>query len=138
MFDGGDHYFAGCSLPFLGSAIVAVLQMDEEKTKNKRIPITEVRATMNQIADTYEELLGAKIQKDQLTSQDMINKRNANLAAGNSFAALFDSIIVGAFDGSGAGDPKGGLEFDGDGFLNVKRKTVKELTMEALKKIGAI
>ncbi|KAL7893226.1 hypothetical protein HDV63DRAFT_387524 [Trichoderma sp. SZMC 28014] len=138
VFDGGDHYFAGCSLPFLGSAIVAVLQMDEEKTKNKRIPISEVRATMNQIVDTYEELLGVKFEKDQLTTQDMINKRNANLAAGNPFAALFDGIIIGAFNGSGAADPQGGLEFDGDGFLNVKRKTLKELTVEALKKIGAI
>ncbi|EHK50179.1 hypothetical protein TRIATDRAFT_314394 [Trichoderma atroviride IMI 206040] len=138
VFDSGDHYFAGCSLPFLGAAIVAVLQMDEEKTKNKRIPITEVRATMNQIVDAYEELLGAKFQKDQVTTQDLLNKRNANLAAGNSFAALFDSIIVGAFNGSGAADPVGGLDFDGDGFLIAKRKTLKELTTEALKKIGAI
>ncbi|KAK1241010.1 hypothetical protein MKX08_000984 [Trichoderma sp. CBMAI-0020] len=138
VFDGGDHYFAGCSLPFLGAAIVAVLQMDEEKTKNKRIPITEVRATMNQVVDAYEELLGAKLQKDQVTTQDLLNKRNANLAAGNSFGALFDSIIVGAFDGSGAGDPVGGLDFDGDGLLSVRRKTLKELTTEALKKIGVL
>ncbi|KAL7917480.1 hypothetical protein ACQKWADRAFT_306745 [Trichoderma austrokoningii] len=138
LFDGGDHYFSGCSLPFIGAAIVAILQMDEEKTKNRRIPITEVRATMNQIVDVYEELLGVKFQKDQATSQDMLNKRNANLASGNSFAALFDSIIVGAFDGSGAGDPVGGLEFDGDGHLSIKRKTLKELTAEALQKIGAI
>lgn len=105
LFDSGDHYFSGCSLPFIGAAIVAVLQMDEEKTKNRRIPITEVRATMNQVVDMYEELLGAKFQRDQITSQDLLNKRNASLAAGNSFAALFDSIIVGAFNGCGAGDP---------------------------------
>lgn len=138
ILDSGDHYFGGCSLPFLGAAIVAVLQMDEEKTKNKRIPIFEVRATMNQVVDTYEELLGAKFQRDRVTTQDLLNKRNANLAAGNPFVALFDSIIVGAFDGRGAGDPEGGLEFDGDGFLTMKRKTLKELTTEALKKIGAI
>ncbi|KAL6903897.1 hypothetical protein GGI43DRAFT_399128 [Trichoderma evansii] len=138
VLDSGDHYFSGCSLPFIGAAIVAVLQMDEEKTKNRRIPITEVRATMNQIVDIYEELLGAKFQRDQITSQDLLNQRNADLAAGNSFAALFNSIIVGAFNGCGAGDLVDGLDFDGDGLLTIKRKTLKELTTEALKRIGTI
>jgi nucleoside-diphosphate-sugar epimerase len=138
VIDGGDHYCAGCSLPFLGAAIVAILQMDEEKTKNKRIPVSELRATINQIADTYEELLGTKFQRDPLTTQDLIHKRDADLAAGNPFAALFDSIIAGAFNGCGAADPVGGLDFDGDGLLTVKRKTLKELTAEALKKIGAL
>lgn len=138
VLDSGDHYFSGCSLPFLGAAIVAVLQMDEEKTKNKRIPITEVRATMNQIVDMYEELLGAKFQRDRITSQDLLSKRDADLAAGNPFAALFSSILVGAFNGCGAGDLVDGLDFNGDGLLNVKRKNLKELTTEALKKIGAI
>lgn len=138
LFDGGDHYFSGCSLPFIGAAIVALLQMDEEKTKNRRIPITEVRATINKIVDAYEELLGAKFQKEQVTSQDMLNKRNPNLAARNPFTALFNGIIVGAFDGSGAGDPVGGLKFNGDGYLDIKRKTLKELIAEALEKIPAI
>lgn len=138
VLDSGDHYFSGCSLPFIGAAIVAVLQMDEEKTKNKRIPITEVRATMNQIVDIYEELLVTKFQRVQITSQELLNKRNADLAAGNAFAALFDGIIVGAFNGCGAGDLVDGLAFDGDGLLNIKRKTLKELTAEALKNIGAI
>lgn len=138
VLDSGDHYFAGCSLPFIGAAIIAVLQMDEEKTKNKRISITKVRATMNQIVDIYEELLGTKFQRAQITSQEFLNKRNADLAAGNAFAALLDGIIVGEFNGCGAGDLVDGLAFDGDGLLNIKRKTLKELTTEALKKIGTI
>lgn len=34
--DSENLYFSGCSLPFLAAAIVTVLRMDEEKTKNKR------------------------------------------------------------------------------------------------------
>ncbi|KAM0249687.1 hypothetical protein ACHAQJ_008948 [Trichoderma viride] len=136
VLDSGNHYFSGCSLPFLGAAIVAVLQMDEGKTKNKRIPITEVRATMNQVTDVYEEIIGTKFERGHVASQDLLNKRNASLEAGNPFAALFDTVIVGAFNGRGAGDLVDGLDFDGDGFLNMKRKSLKELTVEALKKIG--
>lgn len=135
--DSGDHYFSGCSLPFLAAAIVAVLQMDEENTKNKRIPIAEVRATMNQIADTFDEVTGTKFERGRVTSQELIDQRNADLKAGNPFGAIFVTIHLAAFNGSGAGDLKDGLEFDGDGFLNVRRKTLKELCIEAAKKVGA-
>lgn len=137
VVDSGDHYFSGCSLPFLAAAIVAVLQMDEEKTKNKRIPITEVRATMNQITDIYEEILGAKFERSQVSSQELLNQRNANLEANNPFGALFVTVLVSAFNGRGAGDLVDGLAFEGDGHLNMKRKTLKELTVDALHKIGA-
>ncbi|CAI7658020.1 unnamed protein product [Penicillium pancosmium] len=128
VVDSGDHYFSGCSLPFLGAAIVAVLEMDEDKTKNKRIHIAELRTTMNQIADTYDEVTGSKFERSRVTSQELIGQRDENLKSGNPF---------GAFNGGGSGDLKDGLEFDGDGFLNVKRKTLKELVVEAVNKVRA-
>lgn len=137
VVDSGDHYFSGCSLPFLAAAIIAVLQMDEGKTKNKRIPISEVRATMNQIADIYEEVVGIKFERNRVTSQELISQRNASLESGNPFAALFVTVNLAAFNGCGAADPVGGLEFDGKGFLTVKRKALRELVIEALKKVGA-
>jgi hypothetical protein len=138
VVDSGDHYFSGCSLPFLGASIVAVLQMDEEKTKNKRIPITELRATMNQIVDTYDEVTGCKFERGRVTSQELISQRNANLKAGNPLGAFFIAIHLGAFNGCGAGDLKDGLKFDGDGFLNVRRRTLKERVVEAVKKVRAV
>ncbi|KAJ5611249.1 hypothetical protein N7510_007968 [Penicillium lagena] len=137
VVDSGDHYFTGCSLPFLGAAIVAVLKMDEERTKNKRIHIAELRATMNQIADTYDEVTGTKFERSRVTSQELISQRNASLKAGNAVGAYFGAIHLGAFNGCGAGDLKDGLQFDGDGFLNVRRKTLKELVVEAVSKVGA-
>jgi hypothetical protein len=134
--DSGDLYFSGCTLPFLAAAIVAVLRMDEEKTKNKRIPIAEIRVTMNQIADTFEEITGAKFERIRVTSKELIDQRDANLKSGNSFVALFLAVQLAAFNGGGAGDLKDGLEFDGDGFLNMRRKTLRELCVEAVKKVG--
>ncbi|KAJ5153024.1 isoflavone reductase family protein [Penicillium canariense] len=133
--DSGDRYFSGCSIPFLTAAIVAVLRMDEEKTKNKRIPITEVRATMNQIADVFEEITGTKFERGLVTSQELVDQRNTNLQAGNPLVALFAMIQLAAFDGIGAGDLKEGLGFDGDGYLDVQRKSLKELSIEALTKV---
>lgn len=136
--DSGDHYFSGCSLPFLAAAIVALLKMDEEKTKNKRIPITEVRATMNQIADAFEEVTQTHFERSHVTSEALIEQRNASLSTGNPFAALFVSIHLAAFNGSGAGDLKDGLKFDGDGLLTLRRKTLKELCADAVKKVKSV
>ncbi|UKZ80082.1 hypothetical protein TrVFT333_007847 [Trichoderma virens FT-333] len=137
VVDSGDFTFSGCTLRYLGAAIVAVLQMDEDKTKNKRIHISEIRTTMNEITEVFEETLGAKFDKAHITSQELLGQRNANLAAGNPFSALAVTILVGAFNGCGAGDLIDGLDFDGDGYLALKKKTLKEMVIEALQKIGA-
>lgn len=136
LIDGGDHYFTGCSMPFLGEALVAVLKMDEEKTKNRRIHVTEARATMKQVAEMYEEVTGTSFDRAQVSSKELVSQRNEFLKAGNDFGALFTAIQIGAFNGGGACDLKDGLEFDGDGFLGVKRKSLKELVVEALEKVG--
>ncbi|KAJ5140840.1 isoflavone reductase family protein [Penicillium atrosanguineum] len=134
--DSGDHYFSGCTLPYLAAAIVAVLKMDEEKTKNKRIPITELRVTMNQIADTFEEVTGDKFERGLVISKELFDQRDTNLKAGNAFVALFTMVHMLAFNGSGAADMKDGLKFDGDGFLNLRKKTLKELCVVAVEKVG--
>ncbi len=110
--------------------------MDEEKTKNKRIPIAEVRATMNQIGDLYDEITGVKFARASVTSQELLDQRSENLKAGNSAMALLTTIHLSAFNGSGAADLKEGFEFDGDGFLKMKKRTLRELLVEALQKVG--
>lgn len=136
LIDDGEHYFTGCSMPFLGEALVAVLQMDEAKTKNKRIHVSEVRATMKQVAETYEEVAGTSFERANVTSRDLISQRNELLKAANPFGALFTAIQIGAFNGRGAGDLKDGMEFNGDEFLGVKRKSLRDFVVEALDKVG--
>lgn len=134
LIDCGDHHFTGCSLPFLAACIVAALQIDEGKTKNKRIPVAEVRTTMKEVAKAYEDVTGSSFETNEVDSKDLIAKRDASLEAGQLGPAVFMSIIIGAFDGRGAGDMKDGLDFDGDGHLILKRKTIKELCADAVEK----
>ena len=137
LIDGGDHYFTGCSLPFLAACIVAVLKMDEERTKNKRIHISEVRTTMNEIVSAYEEVTGTEFEKISLSAQAMMDQRDDMLKSGDLFPALFVSIQIAAFGGCGAGDLVDGLHFDGDSHLSVPRKNIKQITAEAAKKVSA-
>jgi nucleoside-diphosphate-sugar epimerase len=138
VVDSGENYFTGCSQPYLAAAIVATLQMDEEKTKNKRIVVTEVRATMNQVLAAYEEVMGVKFETSQITSDELINQRNASLKAGDHSAAAFVAIKLAAFGGSGAADSKAGLDFDADGFLRMKKKTLKEMVADAVAKVRSV
>ncbi|KAJ5620835.1 hypothetical protein N7510_004819 [Penicillium lagena] len=134
LHDGGDNPFTGCSTSFIASCIVAALAMDEEKTKNKRIPISEVRTTMNEVVRAFEDVTGKEFKKTYTTTAAIIEKRDGALKGGQIGPAAFLSILAGAFDGSGAGDLPDGLEFDGDGHLTTKRRTVKELVIDAVKK----
>ncbi|KAK6069159.1 isoflavone reductase [Seiridium cupressi] len=138
LLDGGNHQFTGCSLPFVAACIVAILQMDEEKTKNKRVHISEVRMTGNEVVGAYEEATGARFEKTSTALQALLDQRDEHLKAGEVFPAVFLGIQIAAFAGSGPGDLEDGLEFDLDGLLTVKRKTLKELTTEAVQKVAAV
>ncbi|KAL7937554.1 hypothetical protein V8C35DRAFT_292791, partial [Trichoderma chlorosporum] len=47
LVDTGDALFTGCTTEFIAAAIVAILKLPEEATKNKRIPVAEVRMSGN-------------------------------------------------------------------------------------------
>jgi uncharacterized protein YbjT (DUF2867 family) len=134
LIDGGDLPFTGCSLQFLAACIVAALQMPEEETKNKRIPVSEVRTTMNEIVRVYEKVTGHSFTVDNITSKSLLDARAGSLKNGEFPMAAMYTHVVGAFNGQGAGDLQEGLKFDGDGILTMKRKTIEELGAEAVDK----
>lgn len=134
LIDGGDLPFTGCSLPFLAACIVAALQMPEEETKNKRIPVSEVRTTMNEIVRVYEKVTGRSFTVHNITSKSLLDARAGFFKNEEFPMAVMYTHIVGAFNGQGAGDLQEGLNFDGDGLLTVKRKTIEELGAEAVDK----
>lgn len=136
VLDGGDHPFTGSSLPFIAGCLVAALKMDEEKTKNKRIHVSEVRTTVNEIISLYEKITGRVFERVPIATKDLIERRDSLFADGQSFPAILTTIQVACFGGGGAGDLEDGLSFDGDGFLDVKRKSIEQLVRDGLKKIG--
>jgi hypothetical protein len=136
VLDGGDHPFTGSSLPFIAGCLVAALKMDEEKTKNKRLHVSEVRTTVNEIISLYEKITGRGFERVPITTQELTEQRNRYFADGQSFPAILTTIQIAAFGGGGAGDLEDGLQFDGDGFLDVKRKSIEQLVREGLEMIG--
>lgn len=138
LIDGGDHHFTGCSLPFIAASIVAVLKMDEEKTKNKRIHISELRTTMNEMINAYEEVTGVEFERVPVSVQTLMAQRDNLIESGELFPALFVSIQIGAYGGGGAADLADGLQFDGDGHLGVQRATIKQIAAEVAKKIEVV
>ena len=134
LIDGGDLSFTGCSLPFLAACIVAALQMPEDETKNKRIPVSEVRTTMKEIVRAYEKVTGHSFTVDNITSKSLLDARVGSFEKGEFPMAAMYTHVAGAFNGQGAGDLEEGLKFDGDGFLTMKRKTIEELVGEAVGK----
>lgn len=133
FIDDGNRSFTGCSFGFIAAALVAALRMDEEATRNKRIPVAEVRATMEEVAQAYEEVLGAKFEREVVKSSDLLEQRDGFLASGNLPMALFTCIKLGALSGEGPGDLEEGFKHNGDGYLTVRRKTLKELVAEAVR-----
>ncbi|KAK5681325.1 hypothetical protein LTR17_027507 [Elasticomyces elasticus] len=132
LIDGGDFPFTGCSLEFLAACIVAALQMPEEETKNKRIPVSEVRTTMKEIVRVFEKVTGDSFTVDNVTSKSLLDARAGAFKDEVFPMAAMYTHVVGAFNGQGAGDLQEGLKFDGDGFLTMKRKTIEELAVAAL------
>ncbi|SCU85243.1 LADA_0D06436g1_1 [Lachancea dasiensis] len=135
LFDDGKHHVTGSSLPFIGACFVAVLQMDEEKTKNKRIRVAEVRTSLKEIAETFEKVTKLEFEKVPVSIESMLAKRQKALEEGQIIPAFYTSLMTAVFNGSGAGDIEDGLQFDGDGFLTLKRKSIEELVTEAVAKV---
>lgn len=136
LVDGGEEYFTGCSMRFLAEAIVAVLKMDEERTRNRRVCVAEVRTTMGEIARMYEDVMGEEVERVGVSSGELVERRDELLKMGDLVGAGFVGIQIGAFNGGGAGDLKDGMEFDGDGGLSVQRRSLRELVVEAVETVG--
>lgn len=129
LVDDGAGFFTACSTDFIAAAIVAVLKMPEEATKNRRIPIAEVRTTGNELVKSIEEVFDIKMDVQHKNSDQFLKERRDALAAGDVRAAYARSVMKLASDGSGPGDLVDGLKFDAGGTLTFRRRTLRELVL---------
>lgn len=129
LVDDGDAFFTACSTDFIAASVVAVLKLPEKATKNKRIPIAEVRTTGNELVKVIEEVFGIEMNVQYKSSNQMSGERRIALAAGDVRAAYELTVAKLAGDGSGPGDLTDGLEFDADGIMTFQRKSLKELIL---------
>ncbi|KAM0473700.1 hypothetical protein ACHAPX_008105 [Trichoderma viride] len=129
LVDDGDAFSTACSTDFIAASVVAVLKLPEEATRNKRVPIAEVRTTGNELVKAIEEVFDIEMNVQYKSSDQMSSERRIALAAGNARAAYALTVAKLAGDGSGPGDLVDGLEFDADGALAFRRRPLKELIL---------
>ena len=127
VVDGGMAHFTACSTEFIGAAIVALLKLPEEETRNKRIPIAEVRITANELIETIEDVFGFKTDVDNKTSAQVMQERREALARKDFRGVHASTVTKLVSDGSGAGDLVEGMAFDADGALTFQRRSLKDL-----------
>lgn len=125
--DGGDKLLTTSSTEFVAACVVAVLKMDEEKTKNRRIRIAENQTTIQEITRVLEEISGQKFKVIDKSSQELSQAKDEATRTGNILMAYVFAVLRVNFDGSGAGNLEEGLEFGTDGATYIPRKSLKEL-----------
>ncbi|KAL7917177.1 hypothetical protein ACQKWADRAFT_307422 [Trichoderma austrokoningii] len=110
-------FFTACSTDFIAASVVAVLKLPEEDTKNKRIPIAEVRTTGNELVQIIEKVFEIKMNIKYKSRNQIISERKIALEVGNTRAAYALTIAMLAGDGLGPGDLIDGLDFNAGGIL---------------------
>ncbi|KAM0257008.1 hypothetical protein ACHAQJ_004601 [Trichoderma viride] len=135
LVDDGAALFTACSTDFIAASVVAVLKLPEEATRNKRIPIAEVRTRGNELVKTIEEVFRIKMNVQYKSGDEMRSERRNALAVGDSRTAYALTVAILAGDGSGPGNLTDGLNFDADGALVFHRRSLKELVLQAKQRI---
>lgn len=131
--DGGDKLFTTSSTAFIAACVVAVLKMDEEKTRNRRIRIAENQSTICEMTAVLEDVSGRKFQAVETSSQELLRREKEAIRHGDNVARHVNILLRVNFDGSGAGNLEEGLEFGIEGEIRVPRKSLKELAQEVVK-----
>ncbi|KAL7907506.1 hypothetical protein GGI35DRAFT_487228, partial [Trichoderma velutinum] len=130
VVDDGTQFLTVCSTEFIAAAIIAILKLPEDATKNKRIPIAETRTTAVELIETIEEVFGFKMDVEYKPSGEFLRERQDALAKKDFRTAHIKSTLKLGGDGSGAADLIEGLAFDANGTFVFPRRNVKDLVLQ--------
>ncbi|KAH8890511.1 isoflavone reductase [Thozetella sp. PMI_491] len=98
IMDSGDEPFSATSLPYVGKAVVAVLQHEAE-TANKYLEVVELTTTQNQLLKAFEEETGTKFDVTRVSTADIEKDGREKLAKGDHSAFLNFLTIFNFRDG---------------------------------------
>ncbi|MCJ1379236.1 hypothetical protein MMC17_002336 [Xylographa soralifera] len=73
IFDGGDIRWSTTTLDTIGTAVVRILQKEDE-TKNRMLYIESFCTTQNEVLRLLENITGQKWQIEHITSEEYINE----------------------------------------------------------------
>ncbi|KAL6803452.1 hypothetical protein J3E68DRAFT_433970 [Trichoderma sp. SZMC 28012] len=136
VVDDGTRFLTGCSTEFIAAAITAILKLPEDATKNKRIPIAEIRTTAVELIETIEEVFGFKMDVEYKPSELFLLERQDALAKKDFRTVHIKSTLKLGGDGSGAADLIEGLAFDANGTFVFPRRNLKDLVLDVRKRMA--
>jgi uncharacterized protein YbjT (DUF2867 family) len=128
LYDGGEKEVTGSTTDFIAQCVGAVVQMDQEQTKNKRIRIAEVKYSGKKLLKVFEEVTGEKWEVQEKSTNVLLNEGREAGAKGDMRGFYLGNILKLNFDGEGAAFFEEGLSF-GDGL--VQRRSLTDIVKTA-------
>ena len=129
LYDGGEKEATGSTTDFIAQCVGAVVRMNQEQTKNKRIRIAEVRYSGKKLLEAFEEVTGEKWEVEEKSKNALLNEGREAGAKGDMRAFYLGNILKLNFDGEGAAFFERGLDF-GDGL--VQRRSLTDIVKTAV------
>jgi uncharacterized protein YbjT (DUF2867 family) len=129
LYDGGEKDVTGSSTDFIAQCVGAVVRMDPDATKNRRIQIAEVRYSGREMLKAFEEVTGEKCEVEEKTTDLRFEEARKAGAKSDMRGAYLGNILKLNFDGEGAAFFKEGLSF-GDEL--VERRGLKDIVKTAV------
>lgn len=134
LYDDGVNKCTACTTPFVAQAVVAVLQMPEAETRNRRIGVAEVEYSGVEMLEAMEKVTGQKWNVKRVSTEALLVNGRKALVEGNARAAYVAHVVALNFDGSGPARFEKGLEWNRDGKFSVQRKSLQQILREAVER----
>ncbi len=100
LYDRGEAKATGCTLPFVGRCVAAVVRMPEVETKNRRIKVAEVEYTGRDVLAELERATGKKWTVENRSTDEALEKGNEALARGDGRDEIAKAVVFLASDDS--------------------------------------
>lgn len=139
LYDTGTKVITGCSLRFVGDAVVAIALRHLSATdadpgpssvRNQRVRIAETFFTGRDLLDVVEECLG------NVTGERRGERATFEVSTDSSADMLKQGRVIAYLNWSefsrASTFTEDGLEFDEDGYLAFKRRTLRAICKEAI------
>jgi len=104
VFDGGDVRWSATVLPTIGTAVVKILQM-EEQTRNRMLYMQSFCVTQNEVLKSLEQVTGKSWEVEHVNSDEYIKEVKAQLDADSSNHEASENMVgvVGIVDANWEG-----------------------------------
>ena len=129
VFDGGEIRWSASTLARVGEAVVAVLKMDGEETRDRMLYVQSFCVTQNELVRACERVSGEKWTVEDVKSEDFIKEMKARTDKDTGDHDAYENLVgvVGTIDADWTGK-----ETFSNGLLGLKDEDLEEAVKKVL------